>query len=587
VTEAIQLYRFLPHRRKVQLWALVGLMLLSAALELATLATLVPFLSAIEGKPMNGAIARALEMAGLEAQPAARVIFLIFVAVAGVSTAVRLLLGWVSTRLTHAMGADLATILVGATLNQPYRYHVEHNSSETIAGLNKVNAVLHGILTPLVQTGISIVLVLSMMAALLLINPGLTSLIFTVVPASYAAIYLASRYRLDRNSKSIAEDEQDKVQTVQEASGGIRDVILYGHQELYADRFARTEHRLRNAQAVNSFLGSAPRHVIELVGLVLISLVCYLTTAHSDNPGSLIATLGPVVLGMQRILPQVQQIYYGWASLLANRQSLVDVAAVLALPTRSTPQATPVGFAKGIELRAVSFRHPTRQADTLCSISMSIPRGSRIGIVGATGSGKSTLIDLIMGLLAPSSGEILIDGVALGSSNLDAWQQKIAHVPQDIYLSDSSIAENIALGVPPADVDSRRLAAACGAAQLQEWIAGLPHGLGTMVGEGGVRLSGGQRQRIGIARALYREAEVLILDEATSALDAQTESNLIQQLEQLSPDMTIIMIAHRQSTLRHCDSIFEVQAGRLAALPWEIFLRLAAADQGRAAAHPV
>ena len=290
------------------------------------------------------------------------------------------------------------------------------------------------------------------------------------------------------------------------------------------------------------------------------------------------------MLGLQRMLPQIQQIYYGWASLLANRQSLVDVIGILSLPTDARPRQEQVEFTSGIELRRVSFRHPTRQADTLSAIDMVIPKGSRIGIVGATGSGKSTLIDLIMGLLAPTGGEILVDGVPLGPSTMDSWQQRIAHVPQSIYLSDTSIAENIALGVPAHAIDGQRLAAVCRAAQLEDWLASLQRGLDTIVGEAGVRLSGGQRQRIGIARALYRDADLLILDEATSALDAQTEARLIDQIHRLSPDLTVIMIAHRESTLRRCDAIYEVSSRQVKALDRYAYLSDAQESRGRGSA---
>lgn len=565
--KALDLYHLLSPRRRWQLWALMGLMGISAALELATLASLVPFLAVIEGKEISQTFLKWLQMAGVRQGPiSTQLVFIIFIGTATLSTVSRLLLAWISTRLTFAMGADLSAALVESTLVQPYRYHVQHNSSETISGLSKVHTVLHGIFTPLVQMVISTILTLATLAALLAINTPLTLLILLVLPVSYAVIFLGSRYELARHSKSIAADEQERVQTVQEAVGGIRDVILYRHQTLYTDRFARTEHRLRRAQAINSFLGSSPRHIIELVGLLLIATVCYVATVGNDPTTSVIALMGPVVLGMQRMLPQVQQIYYGWASLVANKDSLDDVLRVLQLPRPRHTAAREVSFERSIEFRGVSFRHPERARETLSDVSFAISKGARVGIVGNTGSGKSTLVDLFMGLLEPSSGQIYIDGKALNPATVDSWQNKIAHVPQSIYLSDASIADNIALGVPADEQDAARLQTVCRAAQLSDLLRTLPAGIDTIVGEGGVKLSGGQKQRIGIARALYRNGRVLVLDEATSALDSETESRVIREINQLSPDMTILMIAHRKSTLRACGAIFHVTSGQVTRL---------------------
>jgi ATP-binding cassette, subfamily B, bacterial PglK len=569
----LDLYRLLSPRRRWQLWALIGLMLVSALLELGTLASLVPFLAVIEGKEVGKSFLRLMDMAGVDqGVVSTQMVFVLFVSIATFSTASRLLLAWTSTRLTYAMGADLSAALVESTLVQPYKYHVQHNSSETIAGLSKVLIVLHGIFTPLIQTVISLILTTAMLGALLVINTKLTLLILVILPASYAVIFLGSRYQFARNSKSIAVDEQDRVQTVQEAVGGIRDVILYRHQSLYTGRFARTEHHLRRAQAINSFLGSSPRHFIELVGLLLIATVCYVATAGKDPTTSVIALMGPVVLGMQRMLPQVQQIYYGWTSLVANRHSLDDVLRILKLPKPLRADTRQVSFNRSIELRGVSYKHAERAKETLSNVNITIHKGSRVGVVGTTGSGKSTFVDLVMGLLEPSSGQICVDGVALDAATVDSWQERIAHVPQTIYLSDASIADNIALGTASTSHDPERMRAVCRAAQLTDFLHTLPAGLDTVVGEGGVKLSGGQRQRIGIARALYRHAQLLVLDEATSALDSETEFRVIRAINELSPEITIIMIAHRKSTLRACDAIFQVAHGRVVRLEAAAYL---------------
>ena len=298
----------------------------------------------------------------------------------------------------------------------------------------------------------------------------------------------------------------------------------------------------------------------------------------SGRPGGIVSALpmlGAMALGAQRLLPLFQQVYFSWAQIYGNRGTLANLAQLLDLPVKPEPAGEPIAeFSVALDFDRVSFTYPTGTRPALDDVSLTVPKGARIGLVGKSGSGKSTLADLVMGLLDPTAGRLLIDGRKLDDSTRTSWQAQIAHVPQSIFLSDSTIASNIAFGREGGDIDMARVRAAAAAADLHDYIATLPAGYDSLVGERGIRLSGGQRQRIGIARALYKNATVLVLDEATSALDDETEGSVMAAIARLPRSLTVISIAHRLSTLRSCDTIVRLEDGRIVAMgPYDMVVR--------------
>ena len=302
--------------------------------------------------------------------------------------------------------------------------------------------------------------------------------------------------------------------------------------------------------------------------MVLIALLAYWLSLRAGGLSAAIPVLGVLAIGAQKLFPQMQQIYYGWARLSGASTALSEVVALLERPIpdeylKPSSLAGPAHLEHGIVLRNVGFRYRNDAPEVIRGLSLQIPRGSRVGFIGKTGGGKSTVVDLIMGLLEPTSGSIEIDGQPLTSANRRAWQARIAHVPQSIYLADATIAENIAFGLDVHDIDQQRVREAARQAQLADFIEGLPAQYRTETGERGVRLSGGQRQRIGLARALYKQADVLVLDEATSALDDATEKAVMQAVDSMGKGITVLMVAHRVSSLRSCDRIFELKNGSL------------------------
>jgi len=394
-----------------------------------------------------------------------------------------------------------------------------------------------------------------------MVSPGTTLAAGLALGFGYATISWINAGKLAANSRVIATEQDSVIKTVQEGLGGIRDILLDGTQKIYGEAYRRAEAALRRAHASTMFLSYSPRYIMESLGMVFFAALALVLCGRSEGLAGALPVLGALALGVQRLLPALQQGYVSWSSLVAYQEPTQEVVDLLEQPMPSwidESSVSTIRFEKEIRFDSVSFRYTPEGPKILSELSFSIEKGSRVGFVGKTGSGKSTCLDLLMGLLMPTEGQILIDGKVLNPSNLRAWQKKIAHVPQSVYLSDNSLAENIAFGVPPENIDMKRLKEAARQAHIADFIESSPNGYQALVGERGIRLSGGQRQRIGIARALYKEATLLVFDEATSALDHETEQAVMEAIERLSADLTILIIAHRLTTLKKCTQKIEL-----------------------------
>ncbi len=569
----MRLWHHLSRRRRRQFGMLMGLMLVSAFAEVVSLGAVLPFLGILVAPehvfshPVVADVALAWGITS--ADQLVLPLTVAFAAAALLAGAIRILLLWVSTRLAFASGADLGIEVYRRTLYQPYRVHVARNSSEVISGItNKVNGVVFGVLLPLLTLVSSTVLLVAIMLALIAIDPMVALVAAVGFGASYALITWMSRRRLHRNSQRIAYEQTQVVKALQEGLGGIRDVLLDGTQPVYCDIYRQADHPLRRAQGNNTFIGGSPRYVMEALGMVLIAALAYALSRQVGGIATALPVLGALALGAQRLLPALQQIYSAWASIAGNHASLANTLELLDQPLPAEllqPAPAPLLFQDAIRFDAVRFRYTGDGPWVLDGLNLTIPRGARVGFVGSTGSGKSTTLDLLMGLLMPTEGQLLVDDQSVTGNKVRAWQQSIAHVPQSIYLADTTLAENIAFGVPRQEIDMERVKQAARQAHIAEFIEGRPEGYDAFVGERGIRLSGGQRQRIGIARALYKQASVLVFDEATSALDNATEQSVMDAIEGLNRELTILMIAHRLTTVRRCDIIVELERGRVMA----------------------
>jgi len=562
------LWKYLSSHKKAMLGLLGLLMLASGIGELISLGATVPFLVALSSPDTlwDVEIVKRIAMGVGINEPNDLVIpaTLIFILAAFLSALVRISNVWVNVNLAASIGSDLSSEAYLRTLYQPYSQHANSKSSNAIAGITvSIRRTIQVILGCLQICSASIVAA-GICLGLLYINWKVATAAILLFGSFYLVLSVSTRNEIRINGQVVAELDRLLLKTIQEGLGAIRDVILEGSQQIYADKYRGQDARSRKLEAKNVFLGLSPRFTLEALGIVGIGgLGCLMTLKSS---GLVIPVLGAMALGAQRLLPALQQIYGSWTTVKGFSADVGNVITLLEQPLPEKLETSQlIKFEKSIKLENIEFQYSSDTPIILKGLNLEIKKGERIGIVGGTGSGKSTTVDMLMGLLEPSSGKILIDDVdILGKHQTDyliAWRGLIAHVPQTIFLSDGSILDNIAFVGNRESIDIERVWRCADQAQLKGFLEGLPNGIETLVGERGVKLSGGQRQRIGIARALYKRSEVLVLDEATSALDSSTEEAVMNAIESLSDQLTMIMIAHRTSTLRGCDRIIEINAG--------------------------
>jgi ATP-binding cassette subfamily B protein len=564
-----RLWHHISPRRRVQFGILLVLMLLTSFAEIVSIGAILPFLGMLTAPeqffklPFTQLFLQVLNLTDLT-QLLFAFTFVFIVAIL-LAAAMRLILLWYSTRLSFVTGADLSVNIYRRTLYQPYEVHCARNSSAIInAILSKANDVINGIIMPALTMISSTLILVTVIISLLALNPTIALFVFGGLGIIYGSIIYLTRKQLLIHGQRIASQSNNIIKSLQEGLGGIRDVLIDGSQDTYCQIYRDTDAPLRRAQGNCMFLSQSPRYGIEAFGMILIVVLAYSIAQEAGGLIKSIPMLGALALCAQRTLPVLQQAYSSWTSIRINQASLQDTLDLLdqPLPSYAFQLATQqLPFNHSISLKQLDFRYSQQTPYVLKQINLTIAKGSRVAIIGTTGSGKSTLLDIVMGLLQPTGGVLIIDDEIVTSVNQRSWQAHIAHVPQAIFLADSTIEENIAFGVPKNQIDHRRVRQAAQQAQLTESIQKWPDKYQTYVGERGVRLSGGQRQRIGIARALYKQADVIIFDEATSALDNETEQAVMQSIESLSKDLTILIIAHRLTTIKNCTQIIELGEG--------------------------
>jgi len=565
------LWRSLSSARRRQLVFAALLMPVTALAEMAMVAAIVPFLALLAGGSETGRRLPLLPdllnllQAWVPGNPilAASVLF----ALAVLTTMLcRLALTSVSQHFAFGSGHELAVEIQRRLLHQPYLFHVRSHSSEMLTSLDKIDFLIFSTALQGIQALSAMLICLFVITALLWIDPLTACLAALFVSGLYGLVLVASRRRLALHADVIRAAFESRFKAAQDSLGAIRDIILDRSQDLRVEQFREIDSRFMRARADAQILVAAPRFLVEGLGLVLIAM---LAVGIARRPGGLVAALpvlGALALGAQRLLPLTSQIYSGWANLTASRPIIHELARLLDLPIDEAAEAdiAPLQLVKAIELEAVSFQYPDRSLPALHDISLTIAKGARVAITGKTGSGKSTLADLLMGLIEPGHGRMAVDGQDLSGSRLASWRRSIAHVPQSIFLSDDSIAANIAMSIGGAGIDMERVRRAAQMVELDAFVDSLPDGYETKIGERGARVSGGQRQRLALARAIYKDTPLLVLDEATSALDQETEAAVLKALHALQANgRTIIIIAHRQSTIEDCDLIVRLDHGRL------------------------
>lgn len=475
-------------------------------------------------------------------------------------------------RVAENTGVMLADRLVDGYLSMPYEFHLRRNSSELIRNAyDNVQQVVAGVFTPMVTLMAEISMAVAMLVVLLIASVPATAVAVVAMGFVLALTMRVIQPRLKARGFQRQRAARSALQHLQQGLGGIRDIKILGKEAVFSRDFLAVRREMAEAQYTRTALAMSPRITMETTFLLLI-LAALAVAVSTDQVTGILSTLGVFAYAGMRLQPSLQKIANAFNNLRFAEAAIEDMAADLDRLDASTSarrrddrDSARLPFREALELRDVGFRYEGAMHEALRGVHLAIQRGESIGIAGATGGGKTTLLDILCGLLEPTSGEFLVDGEPV-RDHLRAWQRGLGVVHQNSFLIDDTLRKNIALGVHDEDINEDLLDRCIRLAQLEEVVAGLPDGVRTMVGERGIRLSGGQRQRITLARALYRQPEVLILDEGTAALDNETERAVIRGIESLTGEMTLIMVAHRLTTLQRCDRIVFLEHGKVSAI---------------------
>ena len=567
-----------PGERR-RFWILVFITFVLSAIEAASVISILPFLHLISNPEVietNRVYAWLYTTFGFETPRqfmiwAGGVVFAITV----VGLVMKMATMWITTRFALMRSYSFSSRLLTSYLHQPYEWFLSrHTANLGTAILSEVNEVVGRSLLPAVRLIPSVFTASLLILALCLLEPVIAIGSAVVVVVVYGLVFLAINKIMRRIGEIRLQANRDRFHSVQESMGGVKELKVIGLEDVYLTRFRKAAYRMARIQTTADILSNAPRYVLEAIafgGMILLVLVLLIQRGADMN--AMVPTLGVIAAAGLRLIPALQAIYGLFTSLRQGEATLASVHGdMIGLDQeharlRSRREQIPSKpLTRRLELEGIRYSYPGTERSALRGLDMTIEANTTIGIVGGTGAGKTTLVDIMLGLLDPAEGEMRVDGETVTPETRRAWQKTLGYVPQTIFLSDGTVAENIAFGLPPDQIDMAAVERAARIAALHDFVmTELPDGYGTTVGERGVRLSGGQRQRVGIARALYHDPAMLILDEATSALDNITERAVMEAVHNIAGKKTIVMIAHRLSTVRNCDRIYLLRDGRVAA----------------------
>lgn len=576
-----ELFSLLSKEQVKQFYTLQTLVIIMAFTELLGIAAIAPFMAVVGDISIlesDGIFSKVYRISGLSSPTD----FLFYSGITvlvmlTLSTVVSMFTTWRLATFGSRVGTEIADRLYAYYMQQDWQFHASGSSAQLTKQVTTEAArISMGIVQPLMQMNAKVVLALVISVSIIAYDPLTALLGLTIFLLAYLILYWLVRQNLVSNGQKLSSVSTERFRLMNEGFGGIKDVLLLGRSHDFVTRFEGSGDVFARAQGTNIALSQVPRYFIELIAFgAMISLVLVLIKIHAGNLGEVLPILAIYALAAFKLLPALQQIYANVSQIKGNTaafeavkedlwQSFYNARAIDAKTNTDAVESNrALSLKKAIRLQYVKFNYPNKSIPAVDGVSMMIPVNSVIGIVGASGSGKTTLIDLVLGLLTPVFGDIYIDDIPITLENRRTWQDLLGFVPQSIFLSEGSIAENIAFGLPAQDIDMAQVDNAVSLAHLSELVAELPNGVHTKVGERGIQLSGGQRQRIGIARALYYKAEVLVFDEATSALDGITEKIVMDAIHEFSGQKTIIMIAHRLKTVEQCDQIYLMEKGKI------------------------
>lgn len=569
-----QIFSLLTSEQRKKFYILQVLVILMAFTELLGIASIAPFMALVGDNSLiyqDGIYAQLYKLSGLN-NPIDFLFIsgLVVLIILAISALVSIYTTWRLSLYATKVGVEISDRLYTYYLQQDWMFHASGSSAQLIKQVStEANRISVGIINPILQMNAKLALAILICISLIIYNPFIALIGILLFITTYIFLYKVVRVALSNYGKKVSEVWTSRFRLMNEGFGGVKDVILLNRSHDFIDRFSKEGISLAHAQGTSIAIGQVPRFFIELLAFgAMIGLVLILIKTHQGNLGEVLPILSVYALACFKLLPALQQVYSSITTIKSNLPAFESVRVDLQhskgdLVLDQHDPLEPIKFSNKININNITFSYPNKQRLALDSVSMTIPINSVVGIVGSSGSGKSTLIDIILGLLTPQKGEIYIDNTLITNNNKRSWQDLLGFVPQSIFLSEGSIAENVAFGIPAHEINYEQVMKAIDLAHLTELVNELPEGIHTKVGERGVQLSGGQRQRIGIARALYNQADILIFDEATSALDGITEKIIMDAIHDFTGQKTIIMIAHRLKTVQKCNTIYLMEKGKI------------------------
>ncbi len=539
------------------------LMVITSVAEAFSLGAIFPFIAAIisPGKLIEIPLVEKLIAIGGITSSSSLIAYitLIFCISAIISGFLRIILLNLNIKFSSEIGAEISSKLFQKILGKPYEYFYKKNSADIISGIMRQTTATRDYISAVLVILSSSIMLFSLFVVTVYINYRAVVGTFLFFGVIYCFIVLITKAKLNKNGMIAATQSWLSLRALNEGVGGIRDVIIDGSKNYFSEIYRKSHRPQLIAEGSSQFLGACPRYIIETIVVVALAVIAYLMLVKDGSIQDELPLIGLLAISAQKSLPLIQQIYTSWTIIQNNRTQLLDAIDTIKSVERIEHQTQEkLTFDNSIVLNQVSFKYSDTEDLILKDLNLEIIKGDKVGIMGLSGVGKSTLIDIIMGLSSPTSGSLMIDGHSINLSNVNAWQKNITHVPQSIFLMDGTIAENIAFGKSTEETDFDLVHKAAECSQLGELINSLKYGIHAQVGERGGSLSGGQVQRIGIARALYKNASVLILDEATSALDYETEMRIINELQTNFKQLTIINVTHKKHILENCSRIIEL-----------------------------
>jgi ATP-binding cassette subfamily B protein len=562
------LFFHVSKKRKIQFVFLLFITLFTSIIEMLSIVSILPFIRAVTNEKFFEEGSLIYDFFSINNREEAIIITgIVFGGLIFINSSLRCILIYIGVKLANYVTAELSIKIYKASLFDSYSNHIEKRTSNLISAITQKVYQTYFTISSIINILSAGFILIALISVLIWINPKIMLFCSFFLTIFYLIIFLFGKKILEKNSQIINAEQDKIVYNLQNGLGAFRDIILDKSQQFFVDDFTNASLTKAKRQSVNEIIQQSPRYFLEAIGIIIIVILIIFWNSFLDNSSNIIyvfPTLAALILGSQKILPLINILYLNFAIYKGNVYQVLEVTDILNKFSQNEKlkilvKEKKIYFNNKIFFNKVSFFYKDSKKTLLEDVNLEIKKGSKVGIFGKSGEGKSTLLDLLMGFLEPRSGSIYIDEIKLSQTTISSWQSRISHVPQKLFISDGSFLKNIALAKTVKDIDFQKVDLVTKKAKIHDFIINLKRGYYEEVGERGIKLSGGQIQRIGLARALYKNAEIIIFDEATNSLDTETEKMIMNELYNLDNNLTIIIVAHRLNTLNQCDVIFELK----------------------------